>query len=70
MLLELHRAAHWAARKKIPLLPQLIYVFNRIVFAVVLPPNVAIWRRLASDIPARVLQANTLPLGVDAPRRS
>jgi serine O-acetyltransferase len=44
VVLRLHRVAHLCWRYRIPLLPRLIYIFNRIVFGVVLPPSVRIGR--------------------------
>ncbi len=46
MLTGLHRIAHWCDRRSIPLLPRIIYVFNRIVFSVALPPGVQLGRRV------------------------
>ncbi len=42
MLLELHRLAHWACQHRIPVLPKLIYVFNRIVFSAAIQPEATI----------------------------
>jgi serine O-acetyltransferase len=42
MVLILHRIAHVLWRWRIPLLPKLLKVANRIVFGVVLPPSVFI----------------------------
>lgn len=39
MPVKLYRIAHWCWRHGIPVIPQLIKAFNRIVFAVVLPPS-------------------------------
>lgn len=46
MLMPLYRIANWAWRHKIPVLPKLIYIFNRIVFSVVLPPSATIGRNV------------------------
>lgn len=43
-MLRLHRIAHWLWRAGVPVLPWLIKVFNRIVFAVVLPPSTQVGR--------------------------
>lgn len=42
MVLLLHRIAHGLWRRHVPLLPRLIYGFNRIVFSVVLPPSAVV----------------------------
>lgn len=39
MPVKLHRIAHWLWAHGVPLIPHLIKIFNRIVFAVVLPPS-------------------------------
>jgi serine O-acetyltransferase len=39
MPVKLHRLAHWLWRHHVPVLPQLIKIINRIIFAVVLPPS-------------------------------
>lgn len=39
-MLKIFRLAAWLHRCRIPLLPRLLYVLNRILFAVVLPPSV------------------------------
>lgn len=41
-MLNIYRLAHFLWRLKVPLLPRLIYIFNRLVFSVVLPPSVAV----------------------------
>jgi serine O-acetyltransferase len=46
MLILMHRIAHALHRARVPVLPKLIYVFNRIVFAVVLPPGVVLGRNV------------------------
>lgn len=43
-MLTLQRLGHWQWRHGVPLLPWLIKVLNRIVFAVVLPPSVSVGR--------------------------
>lgn len=42
MVLLLHRIAHGLWRWHVPLLPRLIYGFNRIAFSVVLPPSAVV----------------------------
>ena len=42
MVLVIHRIAHTLWRWRIPLLPKLLKVVNRIVFGVVLPPSVSV----------------------------
>ena len=44
MVLTLHRIAHGLYRARVPLLPRLLYVVNRVLFAVVLPPSVRLGR--------------------------
>jgi len=46
MLMGLHRVANWAWRHKIPVLPKLIYVFNRVIFSIVLPPSANIGKNV------------------------
>lgn len=41
-MLNIYRLAHFLSRLKVPVLPRLIYIFNRLVFSVVLPPSVAV----------------------------
>lgn len=42
MLLTLHRTANWLHRKKVPLLPKLIYVLQYLVANSMVPPSVQI----------------------------
>lgn len=42
MPLKIYRVAHWLWAHKIPLVPTLLKIFNRVVFAVVLPPSATI----------------------------
>ena len=44
MPLAVHRIAHWCYLHNVPLVPWLLYVFNRIVFATVLPLSAHIGR--------------------------
>lgn len=39
MMLRIHRLAHWLWRHKVPVLPKLLKVINRVLFSVVLPPQ-------------------------------
>lgn len=41
-MLLIYRLAHWLSRRHIPLLPKMLYVVNRILFAVVLPPTTVV----------------------------
>lgn len=44
IVLRIHRVAHWLWRHKVPVLPWLLKIVIRIVFAVVLPPSASIGR--------------------------
>lgn len=46
MLVRLHRFSHWLYKRHVPVIPYLIYVFNRLVFSVVLPPSVCLGRNV------------------------
>lgn len=46
MLIRLYRLSHWLHTHRVPWVPRLIYVFNRIVFGVVLPPSVRLGRNV------------------------
>lgn len=46
MLTRLYRLSHWLYKLGVPLLPHLIYVFNRLVFSAVIPPSVCIGRNV------------------------
>ena len=46
MVLTLHRIAHWAWKRKIPLLPMAIKAFNRIAFSAVVPYQVSIGKNV------------------------
>jgi serine O-acetyltransferase len=39
MLLKLHAIAHWCDKRKIPVLPRLIYIVNRVLFGMALPAS-------------------------------
>lgn len=43
-MLSIYRIAHFLARAGIPVLPRILYVFNRIVFSIVLPPSSIVGR--------------------------
>jgi len=43
-MLAIYRLAHWTYTRRVPFLPRLLYVLNRILFAVVLPPSAKIGR--------------------------
>ena len=45
-MLRIHRMAHWLAKRGVPWLPRLLYLLNRVVFAVVLPPGVEVGRNV------------------------
>jgi len=44
ILLKIFRLANWLWAMHVPLLPRALYIFNRIVFSVVLPPSVTLGR--------------------------
>lgn len=39
MLMKIHAIAHWLWKRRVPLLPRLLALFNRVVFAVQLPAS-------------------------------
>lgn len=41
-MLKIFRIAHWFYINKIPFFPRLLYILNRILFSVVLPPSVEV----------------------------
>jgi serine O-acetyltransferase len=43
-MLSIFRLAAWLHRHKVPVLPRLLYLLNRVLFAVVLPPSVQVGR--------------------------
>lgn len=70
MVLLLHNISHWLLEKHIPLLPRLIYGFNRILFSVVLPPSVVLgkgvvlgYSGLGTVIHARAVIGNRVVIG-------
>jgi serine O-acetyltransferase len=44
LLLAIHALAHWLWRHRIPVLPKLLTLFNRVVFAAQVPPGTRIGR--------------------------
>jgi serine O-acetyltransferase len=46
MVIRLFRVSSWLHKRGVPILPKLIYAFNRIVFSVVIPPTVTIGDRV------------------------
>lgn len=46
MILKLHALSRLLLRWRVPLLPKLIKIFNRLVFGVVLPPGAVIGRKV------------------------
>lgn len=45
-MIHFYRLARWLFVRRIPVLPRLIYIFNRIVFSVVLPPSAEVGRNV------------------------
>lgn len=43
---RIFRISNWLYRKGVPVLPRLLYVFNRIVFSIVLPPSVTLGKNV------------------------
>lgn len=46
MVLKIHRLAHWLHAKKVPLLPHLLKIATRVVFAAVIPPQTRIGKNV------------------------
>jgi serine O-acetyltransferase len=44
LLLKIHALSHWLWKRRIPLLPRLLSLFNRVVFAVQLPAETQVGR--------------------------
>ncbi|MCV2422816.1 serine O-acetyltransferase [Paucibacter sp. DJ2R-2] len=45
-MLKIFRASAWLQDRGVPLVPRLLYIFNRIVFSVALPPTVRVGERV------------------------
>lgn len=45
-MINFYRLARWFHLRGIPVLPRLIYIFNRLLFAVVLPPSADVGRNV------------------------
>jgi len=45
-MIHFYRLARWLYLRRIPVLPRLIYIFNRILFSVVLPPSAEVGRNV------------------------
>jgi serine O-acetyltransferase len=45
-MLPVYRLGHWLYKRHVPFLPWLLYVFNRLVFSVVLPPSAEVGRNV------------------------
>jgi serine O-acetyltransferase len=43
-MLKIYRLARWLLLKGVPVVPRLLYIFNRLVFSVVLPPSAEVGR--------------------------
>ena len=48
-MIYFYRLARWLFSRGVPVLPRLIYIFNRIVFSVVLPPSAEVGRKVVFD---------------------
>lgn len=45
-MIHFYRLARWLYVRRVPFLPRMIYIFNRIVFSVVLPPSAEVGRNV------------------------
>jgi serine O-acetyltransferase len=45
-MIYFYRISRWLHLRRIPMLPRLIYIFNRVVFSVVLPPSAEVGRNV------------------------
>ena len=45
-MIHFYRLARWLFIRRVPVLPRLIYIFNRLMFAVVLPPSAQVGRNV------------------------
>lgn len=43
-MLKIYRLARWLLLNGVPIVPRLLYIFNRLVFSVVLPPSAEVGR--------------------------
>lgn len=69
-MLAIHFLAHWLWTRRVPLLPRFLYQINRALFAVVLPPSVAVGKRvqfsysgLGTVVHARAVIGNGVSIG-------
>jgi serine O-acetyltransferase len=69
-LLVIHAIAHWLFRHRVPLLPKLLTLFNRVVFAVQLPAGTRLGRGvqlnysgLGTVLHARVVVGDRVEIG-------
>ena len=69
-MLTIHAMAHWLWKMRIPLLPRLLALFNRVVFAVQLPAETVVGREvqlsysgLGTVIHARAVIGNRVVIG-------
>jgi len=46
MVLEIYRVSNWLYRHHVPLIPRVLYVVNRILFAIALPPSATLGRNV------------------------
>jgi serine O-acetyltransferase len=69
-LLRIHRVAHWLWSKRVPLLPRVLQLFNRVIFAVQLPAETRLghavrlnYSGLGTVIHARAVIGNRVDIG-------
>ena len=69
-MIYFYRLARWFYLYRIPVLPRLIYIFNRILFSVVLPPSAEVGRNvvfgysgLATVVHKRAVIGNDVIIG-------
>ena len=41
-MIYLFRISHWLDKRRVPFLPRLLYIVNRVLFSIVLPPSVRV----------------------------
>lgn len=46
MLLKLHAFAHWCHKRKVPIIPRLIYIVNRVFFGLALPASTVLGKHV------------------------